>query len=122
MTDPQNSGSAESLAEARASARSQSPMGGNGSVKLAPLPCGLVLFDHPEEVGSGTAYLVETSPQRIRSPNDLRNDALWVSNLSTTEERTRSHPTLRNSYYFRVLISENPHEDSVIQGRANVPR
>lgn len=106
MTDPQNSGSAESLAEARASARSQSPMGGNGSVKLAPLPCGLVLFDHPEEVGSGTAYLVETSPQRIRSPNDLRNDALWVSNLSTTEERTRSHPTLRNSYYFRVLLSE----------------
>ena len=82
------------------------PMGGAGDMKLAPLPCGLVVFDRPEEVSNGTAYLPETPPQRIRSSNDLRNDALWVSNLSVFEEKTLHHPTLRNNYYFRVLLSE----------------
>lgn len=80
------------------------------SVKLAPLPCGVVLFDHPDEVSNGTAYLPEEPAQRIRSPNDLRNDVLWVSNLSVFEEKIKSHPNLRSGYYFRVLLAEIAHD------------
>jgi len=73
---------------------------------IAPLACGVVLFDDVNEVGSATAYLPSMAAQRIRSPNDLRNDVLWVSNLSVFEERVRHHPTLRSGYYFRTGLSE----------------
>lgn len=79
-------------------------------IRLAPLPCGVVLFDHPDEVGNGTAYLPEVAPQRVRSTNDLRNDALWVSNLPVFEEKVKNHPTLRSGYYFRVLLAEIAHD------------
>src|SRR5690606_27506232 len=46
----------------------------------------------------------------IRSPNDLRNDVLWVSNLSALDEKTKTHPNLRSGYYFRVLLSEIAHD------------
>jgi len=80
------------------------------SLRLAPLPCGVVLFDHTGEVGNGTAYLPTTAPQRIRSPNDLRNDVLWVSNLSVFEEKVKHHPTLRSGYYFKVMLAEIAHD------------
>lgn len=73
-------------------------------IALAPLPCGIVLFDDPMLTAGGTAYLPCTPPERIRSPNDLRNDALWVSNAPAYEQRVRSHPTLRSSYYFRTTL------------------
>lgn len=79
-------------------------------IKLAPLPCGIVLFDHPDEMASGTAYLPETPAQRIRSPNDLRNDVLWVSNLSAFEDRIRQHPNLRSAYYLRIALTEIAHD------------
>jgi len=78
--------------------------------KLAPLACGIVLFDDTDEVGSGTAYLPNVPAQRIRSANDLRNDVLWVSNLSVFEERVRHHPTLRSGFYFRVGLTEIAHD------------
>jgi len=80
------------------------------NVKLAPLPCGIVLFDHPDEVGNGTAYLPEVPAQRVRSPNDLRNDVIWVSNLSAFEEKIQTHPTLRSGYYFRVMLADIAHD------------
>lgn len=75
-------------------------------IKLAPLPCGIVLFDHPDDMTTGTAYLPDTAPQRIRSPNDLRNDVLWIANVWATEERVKDHPNLRNGYYFRLFLAE----------------
>lgn len=78
--------------------------------RLAPLPCGLVLFDHLEDVSDGTAYLPDTPTQRIRSPNDLRNDVLWVSNASVFEEKAQNYPNLRSGYYFRILLSEMAHD------------
>lgn len=80
------------------------------TIKLAPLPCGIVLFDHPDEVADATAYLPEVPAQRVRSPNDLRNDVLWVSNLSVFEDRVRCHPNLRSGYYFRILLAEIAHD------------
>lgn len=82
---------------------SQAPTSG---VKLAPLPCGLVLFDDPRDLGEGTAYLPNTPIQRIRSPNDLRNDALWIGNVWATEDRIKDHPNLRSGYYFRVFLND----------------
>jgi len=76
------------------------------SPALAPLACGVVLFDDTDEVGSATAYLPNMPAQRIRSPNDLRNDVIWVSNLSAFEERARHHPTLRSGFYFRIGLTE----------------
>src|SRR5690625_2280981 len=76
------------------------------AIQLAPLPCGVVIFDHPTEVGAGTAYLPNTPVQRIRSANDLRNDVLWISNVSAFTDRIQNYPNLRNNYYFRVSLSE----------------
>jgi hypothetical protein len=96
------------------SSAAQAPLSG---IKLAPLPCGVVLFDHAEEVNDGTAYLPDTPAQRIRSPNDLRNDVLWVSNLSVFEEKIKHHPNLRSGYYFRILLSEMAHDMGIQSSR-----
>jgi len=82
------------------------PLSPGGQPKLAPLACGIVLFDHVDDVSNGTAYLPGMPVQRIRSPNDLRNDVLWISNLSVFEEKVRHHPTLRSGFYFRIGLTE----------------
>lgn len=79
-------------------------------IELAPLACGLVLFDHQEDATTGTAYLPESHPQRIRSANDLRNDVVWVSNLYASNEKVRAHPTLRSGFYFRIPLAELAHD------------
>ena len=87
------------------------------NVKAAPLPCGIVLFDHPDEVSNGTAYLPNVPAHRLGSPNDLRNDVIWVSNLSIFEDKIKSHPTLRSGYYFRVLLAEIAHDMGIQSSR-----
>src|SRR3546814_10709060 len=79
------------------------------NIRLAPLPCGLVIFDTPE-AKHGTAFLPQTDPQRVRSANDLRNDVLWISNLSPLEPITHVYPNLRSDFYFRRKISELGHD------------
>lgn len=86
-------------------------------IRLAPLPTGLALFDNADDISEGTAYLPDTPTQRIRSSNDLRNDALWISNLSVFEEKIKYHPNLRSGYYFRVLLSEIAHDMGIFATR-----
>lgn len=74
--------------------------------KLAPFPCGVVLFDHPKDLTTGTAFLPNLPAQRIRSLNDLRNDVIWISNVSIFEDRIKSHPVVRSSYFFKLALNE----------------
>lgn len=74
--------------------------------KLTPFPCGLVLFDHPNDLSAGTAFLPNSSAQRIRSLNDLRNDALWISNVSMFHDQVKNHPVIRGDYFFKISINE----------------
>lgn len=71
-----------------------------------PFVCGVVMFDHPQDMTTGTAFLPNTAAQRIRSINDLRNDVIWISNLSIYEQRIKNHPAVRNSFFFKIGLNE----------------
>ena len=70
------------------------------------LPCGVVLFDDPKDASSGSAFLPNQATQRIRSLNDLKNDVLWVSNLSIHDDKIKHHPSVRSGWFFRLTLNE----------------
>lgn len=73
---------------------------------VPPFLCGLVLFDHPSDISVGSAFLPETPIQRIRSLNDVRNDILWLSNLSIFEDKIKNHPVVRSQIYLKIALSD----------------
>lgn len=69
-------------------------------IRLAPLPCALVVFEG-NRAQAGECVLPDGQVVSIRGPSQLRNDMLWVSNLSALEPVTHLFPNLRSDYYFR---------------------
>lgn len=74
-------------------------------IRLAPLPCALVMFAS-ERARDGQCFLPDGQVSLIEGPSQLRNDFLWVSNVSALEPVTHLYPNLRNNFYFRRRPAE----------------
>lgn len=70
------------------------------NVRLAPLPCGVVVFNSTH-AKNGQCFLPDGQQVNIDGPSQLRNDLLWVSNVSALDPVTHLYPNLRSDAYFK---------------------
>ena len=89
------------------------------SKRLAPVPCGIVLFHDIAAPGAGIAYLSIGFVQHIRCANDLRSDVLWISNLESIEEfeSLLASPNLRASNYLSFTLVDIARDLGIEIGR-----